>query len=116
MAKKLRQPPSVSERLTPRGQEYFFADLSALLGLVGERTTDVGSIAAGAIGSFTVAVTGARPDVGMTVQVGVPSAINTGLVAWGNVTADDEVTVYLYNRTGSPIDPVSATYSVRVMP
>ena len=116
MAKKLRPSPGVSEADDARAKEYFENDVEKFLSMVGSTTVDVANILAGAIGSFTVTVTGARPDMQQTVQVGLPSAINTGLIIWGNVTADDTVTVYLYNRTGGAIDPASATYGVRVMP
>ena len=116
MAKPLSSPPGVSDSKNFRALEAWMQNVFALLSKVGSVTTDVGSIVAGAIGSVTITVPGARADVGMTVQVGLPSTVSTGLVPWGNVTADDTVTLYLYNRTGSPIDPSSATYYARVMP
>jgi hypothetical protein len=116
MAVPLIAPPGVSDLKNFRALESWHQAVQAMLKLTGSRTIDVGSIAAGATGSFTVTVTGARADVGQTVQVGLPSTVDTGLVPWGTITADDVVTVYLYNRTGSPIDPASATYYVRVMP
>ena len=115
MAVPLIAPPGVSDLKNFRALESWHQAVHAMLKLTGSRTIDVGSIAAGATGSLTVTVTGARADAGQTVQVGLPSAIDTGLVPWGTITADDVVTVYLYNRTGSPIDPASATYYVRVM-
>jgi hypothetical protein len=116
MAVPLIVPPGVSDLKNFRALESWHQAVQAMLKLTGSRTIDVGSIASGATGSLTVTVTGARADVGQTVQVGLPSTVNTGLVPWGTITADDVVTVYLYNRTGSPIDPASATYHVRVMP
>jgi hypothetical protein len=116
MAKALRRPPSVAEADQFRAREYFDKALYDLLSLVGTTTVDVGSIAAGGIGTFTVSVDGAKANAGQGVVVGVPSAFNTGLVPWGYVSADGVVTVVLYNRTGSAIDPASASYSVRVMP
>lgn len=116
MSVPLSAPPGVSDLKNFRALESWHQAVHAMLRLTGSRTLDVGSIAAGATGSFTVTVTGARANVGQTVQVGLPSTVDTGLVPWGTITADDVVTVYLYNRTGSPIDPVSATYAVRVMP
>jgi hypothetical protein len=115
MAVPLIAPPGVSDLKNFRALESWHQAVHAMLKLTGSRTIDVGSIAAGATGSLTVPVTGARADAGQTVQVGLPSTVNTGLVPWGTITADDVVTVYLYNRTGSPIDPASATYYVRVM-
>jgi hypothetical protein len=116
MAKPLRSSPSVKEREDPRANEYFNNAIAHMLGLVGTTTVDVANINAGAIGTFTVTVTDARPDQQQTVQVAVPSTFNTGLVPWGYVSAKDTVTVVLYNRTGGAIDPPSATYGVRVMP
>mgnify|MGYP001582591042 CR=1 FL=1 len=116
MAKPLRNAPGVKEREDPRALEYFHHSLGHMLSLVGTTTVDVGNIVAGAIGTFTVTVTGARADQQQTVQVAGPSTMNTGLVLWGYVSADDTVTVVLYNRTGLAIDPASATYGVRVMP
>jgi hypothetical protein len=116
MAQRLTAPPGVSDAKNFRAREAFEQHIEAHGKLVGSTTVDVGSIAAGGIGTVTIAVVGARADVGMTVAVGLPSTINTGLVPWGNVTADDEVTVYLYNRTVGAIDPVSATYSAWVRP
>lgn len=115
MAVPLPAPPGVADLKNFRALESWHQAVQAMLRLTGSRTLDVGSIAAGATGSFTVTVTGARANVGQTVQVGLPSAVDTGLVPWGTITADDVVTVYLYNRTGSPIDPPSSTYYVRVM-
>ena len=116
MAQRLIAPPGVSDLKNPRAREAFDQALEAAGKLVNSTTVDVGSIAAGGIGTFTVSVPGVRADHGQFVGVGLPSAINTGLVPWGNVTADDVVTVYLYNRTGGAIDPPLATYAVWVRP
>lgn len=115
MAEPLRQPPAVSENKDPRSWEYFYKDLYDHLVLVGRRTLDVASIAAGGKQTFTITVTGCRPNKGQTVQVGLPSSINADLLPWGFVSANDEVTVVLRNPTGSPIDPPSAEYAARVM-
>lgn len=116
MALRIRKPPSVSEQNDFRAREAFDADLENLGRLVGSRTYDVPSIAAGGRETFTVTVTGCKVDEGQTVQLGLPSTFSTSLVPWGFVSANDTVTIILYNPTGSPIDPASATYSVRVMP
>lgn len=116
MAKVIRQSPSVSEEKDFRAREYFDNAVEDMLKMVGEVTVDVGSIAAGGIGTVTIPVKGAKANKGQTVQVGVPSSFNTGLVPWAYVSADDESVLVLYNRTGGAIDPPSATYSVRVMP
>ena len=116
MAVRLIAPPGVSDVNNFRTREAFDQAIEAQLKLVGSVTVDVGSIAAGARGSFTVAVNGAMASRGQTVQVGVPSTFNTGLVPWGYVSADGVVTVILYNSTAGAIDPASAAYFVRVMP
>jgi hypothetical protein len=116
MAQRLTAPPGVSDMQNFRAREAFDQALEAHGKLVGSTTVDVASIAAGAIGTVTITVTGARADMGMTVAVGLPSTISTGLVPWGNVTADDTVSIFLYNRTGGAIDPASATYYAWVRP
>lgn len=116
MAKILRLPPGMSERNDPRAPEYFFAALYEQLKMAASVTADVASIASGAVGTVTLTVPGAIPDVGMTVQVSLPSALNTGLVAWAKITANNTVVIYLYNSTGGAIDPASGVYAVRVMP
>lgn len=116
MAQKVRQFPSTAEPDDFRALEYFHLDVERALKLVGTATATVGSITAGAVGTVTVEVLGARPDEQQTVQVGLPSGINTGLVPWGNVTGKDTVTIYLYNRTASPIVVPEYTYGARVMP
>lgn len=116
MAEKVRQPPAVSEKDNFRAREAFDNSVERLLKMVGSTTSTVGSVSAGSTGTVTVTVEGARPDVGMTVQVGVPSAFPTGLIASGMVTDADTVVLVLYNRTGSPIVLPAYTYYVRVMP
>ena len=97
----------------PRELELFREEIYRLLSRVGERTLDLGSIAAGAVSTLTVAVPGAKP--GNTVTIGAPAALDAGLLWCGAVSANDEVTIRVYNPTGSPIDPASATWTVRVM-
>lgn len=116
MAQKIRKKPSTSEGEEFRSKEYFESDIERALSLCGDTVATVGSIAAGAVGTVDVEVLGARPDKGQTVQVGVPSGINSGILWQGNVIANDTVRIYLYNRTGSPIVLPEYTYSVRVMP
>lgn len=116
MAERLTAPPGIADMKNFRAREAFDQDIERHGRFVGSTTVDVGNIAAGGLGTVTIAVTGARADRGQTVAVGLPSTINTGLVPWGNVTADDVVTVYLYNRTGSGIDPASAIYWCWVRP
>lgn len=116
MAKRIRRPPAISELNDFRALESFHNELEDMLKLVGSRTYDVGSISAGSTASFTVTVTGCKVDQGQTVQLGLPSTFSTSLVPWGFVSANDTVTIVLYNPTGGAIDPASATYTARVMP
>lgn len=116
MAKRIRKPPSVSEQNDFRAREAFDQDLESMLKLVGSRTYDVPSISAGGTQSFTITVPGCKADQGQTVQLGVPSSFSTSLVHSAFVSANDTVTVVLYNPTGGAIDPASGTYTARVMP
>lgn len=116
MAIRLVAPPGVSDLKNFRARESFDQAIEAQLKLVGSVIVDVGSIAAQGKATFPVTVMGARADQGQTVQVGVPSTFNTGLVPWGLVSADDVITVVLANPTTGAIDPPTASYSVRVMP
>lgn len=73
---------------------------------------DATSIAQAAQSSTTVAVPGA--EIGDYVLSSC-SISTSGLALQAQVTAQDVVTVYLRNLTGSPVDLASATYYVRVM-
>lgn len=99
-----------------RARESFDTAIEDMCRRVGTVTTNVGSIAGGGLGSVVLTVPDAIPDVGMTVQVGLPSALSNGFVVWSVITASGEVTIYLYNRTGGAIDPDLGVYSARVMP
>ncbi len=116
MAEQVRPFPGTSEQQNWRALEAFFSSVERLLRFVGTTTTTVGSISADAIAMVAVSVPGVRANEGQTVQVGLPASINPNLIPWGNVTADDIVTIYLYNSTGSAIVLPEYTLSVRVMP
>lgn len=116
MAIRLTAPPGVSDLKNFRAREAFDQALESMLKLVGSRTIDVGSLAAGGVTSFTVAVPDARADRGMTVQVGLPSAWTIGMVPYGFVSADGVVTIVIHNSTVGAIDLPSLDYAVRVMP
>lgn len=70
-------------------------------------TWDPPSVAAGGVASTTVTVTNAR--VGNTVSVGFDVAVPAGALLVGAVTANDTVTVSLFNATGAPLDLGSGT-------
>lgn len=67
MALRLVAPPGVSDNKNFRAREAYDQAIEGQLKLVGSVTVDVASIAAGAIGTFTISVVGARADMGMTV-------------------------------------------------
>lgn len=115
MAKPVRKTPSVSESKDFRAREYFDNSVESMLKIVGETTVDVGPIAAGGYGMFTVSVPGAKANQGQTVQVGLPSNFPVTLLPYAYVSADDIVTVILKNHTGSTIDPPNGLYGARVM-
>lgn len=75
-------------------------------------TWDAPSVANGAQTSTPMAVPGA--GVGDYVMVSCGTALS-GLRLWGEVTAQDIVTLYLFNATGSAVDLASATYYVAVL-
>lgn len=117
MAKQVRKPPSQADAKDPRAREYFDRDLYDQHKLVGEATVDLPSIGASSNYTFTIPVNGAKADQQQTVEYGLPSSWNTGLmIASAFVSADDTVTIVVRNPTGSPIDFGSATYSARVRP
>lgn len=81
--------------------------------LTGTATLNFPSIAAGAVETLTITVTGAAP--GDSVALGPPAAMDAGLIWSGYVSATNTVTVRLYNSTGSPIDPPSAAWRATVV-
>lgn len=114
MAKPLRRPPGPAEQEDLRAKQDWEDGIHRLLRDCNETTVDVGSIAAGAKATFTVTVPDAKADKGQTVEIGLPSNWNTDLIAYGYVSADNTVTVVIKNETGSPVDPGSGVYGVRV--
>lgn len=83
MPQQVRQPPGPSENRDSRALEYFFKDLHDQHRRVGSRTIDLGSISAGAVTTFTVTVSDARPNMGQQVMLGPPSSINANLMWCG---------------------------------
>ncbi len=63
--------------------------------------------------SSGITVTGAA--VGDAVFVGVPAAIESGIVVTGYVSAADTVKVRAANVTAAPIDPASGSFKVVVV-
>lgn len=116
MAQRIIRPPGVTDNKNFRARETYDKAIEDQLRMVGESVSDVGSIAAGGVATVTITVPGARADMGMTVQLGLPAAWTVGLMVYGYVSADGVVTVVIYNSTGAPINPPSFTYSARVMP
>ncbi|MDH4235619.1 MAG: hypothetical protein OEW25_01980 [Nitrospira sp.] len=113
----MRQPPGVADSNDPRALEYFHRDLYDQHRLRGTRTFDLPNLTAGAQTTFTITVNGAKANQQQTVEYGLPATWNTSLVVGAAfVSADDTVTLAIYNPTGGAIDMGSATYSVRVRP
>lgn len=96
----------------PRELESFMEEVYRILSKVGERTLDLPGLASGDVGLFTIDVPGAKP--GMTVDIGAPALLDNGLLWCGSVSADDVVTIRVYNPTGASIDAVEGTWTVRV--
>jgi hypothetical protein len=117
MPKAVRKPPGVSELKTFRAREYFDQDVYNALSLIGEATVDLPAMSTGNTELVAVTVPGARPDIGQTVHVGVPSNWPLGFAAFGYVSSNDTVIVLVYNYwTAAPVNPGPMNISVRVMP
>ena len=80
--------------------------------LTGSKTIDPDSLAANAIQSTTVTVTGAK--VGDTVNVSFSVTLGLSSRMWGEVTALNTVTVYLQNLTAAPVDIATGILTVKV--
>ena len=76
------------------------------------QTYDPPSLAANAIQSTTVTVTGAL--VGNTVGVSFSQALGASSRMWGEVTATNTVTVYHQNLTAAALDIASGVLTVKV--
>lgn len=116
MAKPVRKPPGVADHANPRDLEAFFQELYDQHKLVGTRTFDLPNLTAGAQTTFTITVNGAKAGKQQTVDIGLPETWNTGLSAYGFVSADNTVTIVVTNETSGAINLGSATYGVRVRP
>lgn len=82
----------------------------------GSVTGTPGLIAGGAIGTLTVTVIGCFADQQQTVEVGPPSTVDAGLMWSAYVSANDTVTIRIYNTTGGNITPASSVWTARVTP
>lgn len=76
-------------------------------------TLDFPSIAAGAVATLNITVTGAK--TGDYVTVSAPATLEAGLTFCWIVTATDTVTIRLHNTTGAAIDPASAIWKVLIV-
>lgn len=89
------------------------AGVSAVAPLTTTATLNFASTANGAVATeLTVTVTGAA--VGDKVVLGPPSTLETGLIAFGYVSAANTVSIRLANLSGSTVDPASASWKVAV--
>lgn len=75
--------------------------------LTGSATIDFASIAAGAVATADITVTGAA--AGYFVTLSAPATLEAGLTFCG-IANTDKVTIRLHNTTGAAIDPASATW------
>lgn len=80
--------------------------------LVRQPTLDFGSISSLASAYLTVTVF--NVVVGMSVSVGLPAAIEAGIIVDAFVSANDTVTVRATNITLLPINPASGVYKITV--
>ena len=80
-------------------------------GLVGTTTIDIGSIAAGALTTTNITVTGA--SVGDPVDVGASTSA-AGLMPYAQVTSADTVSVGFQNCTTGALDPANTVFKVFV--
>ena len=90
--------------------------LYAILSLGGSTTYAAGAIGAAGFVTFTVSVIGCFANKEQSVMVGPPAAIDAGLLWNAVITANNVVTIRVYNTTAGPITPASSVWSVRVMP
>lgn len=81
----------------------------------GSLTYDFPSIAASSAATTTLTVTGAALGNTVTVASGTPSIEASGIQLRAWVSATNTVTIEAYNRTAAAVDPVNATYFVRVL-
>lgn len=81
--------------------------------ITGAASLDFPSISSNGTEERTITVTGAL--TGDTVFLSAPSAIDTGLIWCGVVTATNTVTVRLHNTTGGSINPADATWRATVI-
>lgn len=79
--------------------------------LANSAAIDFGSIAAGAVATADIAITGAA--AGDYVILSAPAALEAGLTFCG-IANTDKVTIRLHNTTGAAIDPASATWKAVV--
>ncbi len=112
------QPSTASAEPTEDQRQlgHWREQLYRMFQFVGTVTGTPGLIGAGAVGTLTVSVVGCFADQNQTVEIGAPSAIDAGLIWSGFVSANDVVTIRMYNGTGGGITPASLTWAARVTP
>jgi hypothetical protein len=75
--------------------------------IAGNASWTPGAVSNGAYVTKSVTVTGAR--YGDTVSVGYSTTLANGLIICGAVTANDTVTVTIYNMSGGTLTPSAGT-------
>jgi hypothetical protein len=98
---------------TGENHAELIAMLTALRGLDGSATWDVGSLTDGAGESKDITVTGAAIGDFVLVSMGVDIV---DMTISAQVTAADTVTVRIQNESGGTVDLASTTVRVRVLP
>lgn len=112
MSEKITKPPRTDN---PDDLQDFYEQIERHLTLVGTVTVDVANITAGTVATFTIPVAGCRVNKQQSVILAPPSAIDASLLWCGVVSADNTVTVRLYNPTAGGINPNSGVWGARVM-
>ncbi len=110
MSVKIPRPPRTANI---EDLNDYLEQIERQLTLVGSRMIDVGNIVAGFASTFTIPVIGCKVGQGQAVALAPPETIEADILWCGYVTANDEVTVRLYNA-GSTVDLASGTWGARV--
>lgn len=106
--------PSPYDKFEDETWRGFFRDVYAFLSMDTTATLDFPSINAGAVAVLTVTIRGATPGPASLVLLGPPSTIEAGLMWSGFVSANDTVSIRLFNGTAGAINPASASWRVAV--
>lgn len=107
--------PSPYDPFEAESWQGFFRDVYAFLSMDTTATLNFPSIAAATVAVLTVTIRGATPGPNSLVLLGPPSTIEAGLIWSGFVSANDTVSIRLFNGTAGAIDPAAASWRVAVL-